>query len=216
MVVAAVPPTSTEKCYSDGAVFTTSDGGTTWSQVTTVGCTALEDVACLSADTCEATGLFYPDGPSSTEGEVLGTTDGGATWTPQGIVGPMAPTPVYKLKAHTTLTSISCTSASFCVAVGLSAYHPVVESTDGGGTWVKQEVPLSIPNRALNGVTCPSVDHCEVVGDEDSLVTSDGSNWYHQTVPPGFVNGVACPSQDECLAVGTGPTNTGAVILHFP
>ncbi len=124
------------------------------------------------------------------------------------------------------LTSVSCPSATMCMAV--AAGGGVAERWNGTKWRIKQvAVPAGASSVGLASVSCPSSASCEAVGMyRDSsgnlqLLAEawDGTTWTVQPVPnpsPGdpqtFLASVSCSSAAACTAVGAylGPdaTNT--------
>jgi hypothetical protein len=119
------------------------------------------------------------------------------------------------------LSSVSCPTPSWCMAVGLShdakgIPGPFAEAWNGTA-WQHQPVPdpPGSTESALEAVSCPSPTQCRAVG--EALESGGfvgfaeswaGSTWSVQTMPepPGKVNtqvfGVSCPSPTACTAVG--------------
>ena len=119
------------------------------------------------------------------------------------------------------LQSDSCTSSTFCMAVG--AFSPSRRAVGlsemlSGGRWVAKSVPIPsrAPNVFANEVSCSSPTRCLFVGDhylrhhpESNLAEAwNGSSWRIVTMrnPPftGFsaLQDVACPTDGFCLVVG--------------
>jgi hypothetical protein len=108
------------------------------------------------------------------------------------------------------LVSISCPSASLCVA-GETAGN-VVTSTDptgGAGAWTVTKASTS--GAAINGVSCPSTSLCVAVDSGGNVVTSTNPTggagaWTvtDVTKPGGAILGVSCPSTSLCVVVGKG------------
>jgi hypothetical protein len=131
------------------------------------------------------------------------------------------------------LSSVSCTSATACVAVGFaesssSVETPLAEAWDGT-SWSVQSVPLpsGYGSGFLDGVSCTSAG-CEAVGlTEPSasnqatvplVATWDGSSWTDGSAPSsGMVsglNGVWCsPGTLDCTAVGFSRSDAATVTL---
>jgi hypothetical protein len=155
-------------------------------------------------------------------------TASAATTTSWTLV-PM-PTPVGSTPA---MTSVSCPSATDCVAVGLST-GAIAESWNGSA-WSLMSVPQPAHryNVQLNGVSCASADYCMAVGQGIDKVGANptdaltelwnGSTWTIETPgspfpgkPSGGLNAVSCVSADYCAAVGElrqGSTYYGVVDL---
>ncbi|MGN6430374.1 MAG: MBG domain-containing protein [Gaiellaceae bacterium] len=139
---------SSSICYAAGDrgnVMKSTDGGQTWSWLSSTGANPIYGLSCPTTSVCYAADIYA---------HVLKTADGGTTWTWQStpITTPGAdqvaetggPNP------YAGLLSISCSSATTCVASGLyvvptnagqslpSADPPIVTTTDGGAHWVRQ------------------------------------------------------------------------------
>ena len=132
----------------------------------------------------------------------------GTAWSvrPSPNVGPVS-TGAY-------LTSVSCVSATFCMAAGDFAntshgYVSLFEKWDGR-SWSIAPSPsegkassYNIPN----GISCASSSSCMAVGNTNAqaLVEHwDGTRWSGVPVPAGddVLNGVDCTSSGACVAVG--------------
>ncbi len=124
------------------------------------------------------------------------------------------------------LNGVSCTSASFCMAVGYY-WHPAgwvnnraLAYRFNGAQWIQRTVTPGEGYTApyLSGVSCTAPTACTAVGSAvdtrsgDSVpfaVRWNGSVWSPQEVPPpqgsldSELSGVSCLSQSECVAVGT-------------
>jgi hypothetical protein len=143
-----------------------------------------------------------------------------------------APSPgVDRSFRYASLTSVSCTSAQHCTAVGSvgplgSLGVPLVERFDGS-SWKVQRV--SLPARitgaedyrgaGLGSISCPAVSACMAVGFYETFTTNgrvtttfvegwNGHNWSftalpsHNEVSSGPVS-VSCTSATACTVVGT-------------
>ena len=136
---------SSSICYAvgdRGNAMKSTDGGLTWSWQYTTDGNPLYGLSCPSTTTCYATDIYA---------HVLKTSDSGLTWTWQqtpittpglAVPGSGGPNPFAGLMA------ISCPDPNTCVASGLyvvpsgqtipSIDPPIVTTTDGGLTWVRQ------------------------------------------------------------------------------
>lgn len=152
----------------------------------------------------------------------------GATWTTQATAGPTGP-------PDAALTSVSCVSATFCMAVGSTdngldgAQQPLGLETSAerwdGSTWTVIPTPAAGPNPALEAVACASATFCVAVGETAgqgfyvrnarALVEAwNGVSWAIQPTPAGSVpgsglSGVSCVSSSFCIAVGTTFASSG-------
>jgi hypothetical protein len=178
----------------------------------------LGGVSCPSAGACLAVGATI--GP---KGDATGSfTDSwnGTTWAVESIPRP----------AVTTLSAVSCRSATWCIAVG---YVP--NSADPGSNvplalrwtglrWSALAVPMPAGDTTatLSGVSCVSRSGCVAVGtgaQSDGTVTSFSRTWNGATWTPSAVPGtgtqlagVTCTSGTSCIAVGG---NNDAPVAEF-
>lgn len=133
-------------------------------------------------------------------------------------------------EANTTLSSVSCVTATTCFAVGASGDVGSGNVANGGtianlltttfaGRWngktfttLPTPNPLGATSPVMVGVSCTSATNCFAVGDSlPNLYTALVERWNGKTwsiVPspkPDDVtlNGVSCTSTTFCLAVGT-------------
>ena len=134
-----------------------------------------------SSATCVAVG---DDGGHSAS--IIVTDDGGSTWTRS-----VAPAGV------TTLSTVSCPSASICYAGGGEG---IMKSSDGGSTWSIEDSTFP-----AQSISCFTIDECTAVGGLGIEATADGKNWSPQTPPTGtgILSAVSCPNAIFCVAVGT-------------
>jgi hypothetical protein len=123
---------------------------------------------------------------------------------------PAVPVPAAAQSARTTtvnsLAAVSCTSASFCMAVGSNGPSTAAQIWNGS-IWRALSVP--VPGQ-LTGVSCLSATKCLVVGDGSSSGVLgqwwNGSTWRtaNPLSPPGaLISGVSCVSASMCIAVGS-------------
>ena len=210
-----------------GAVIYTTNGGLSWQPGTVpVGTSVLEDVSCGSATVCVAIPSSTSTGTGSVASVLLTTSDGGQEWhdaaLPPGV-------------QH--LSSISCATASDCVAVGVvsstggSGGQSVsaagtVTTTDGGTKWSLHEVSVGLVY--FQAVSCSSASHCTATGDTDingtigpaTFVSTDGgSSWTTAGIPAGTINrfiySLSCPSVQACVGVGSQLSTSGSPPIPF-
>jgi hypothetical protein len=126
--------------------------------------------------------------------------------------------------------SIACTSATFCMAVGnwkeLEAPTPTRILADiwNGTKWTVSlsSGPKLVNEGTLRGVTCPSAEECEAVGDYINATTLKeeplaylwkGKKWEQQTAetPSGAtasaLEAISCKGPEVCQATGTESTS---------
>jgi hypothetical protein len=170
----AVSCPTTSDCIAAGegngaVILATTDGGATWtaeSYPSGYGLSSgyLLGVSCPTRSDCLAVGQS-----AASTAVAIRTTDGGSTWSaetlPSGLGG-------------ADLFSVSCTSATSCVAVGPdndittadgNQTAVVVETSNGGSTWSLSSLPTGLglhTNGELLGVSCVpgTVNSCWAVG----------------------------------------------------
>ena len=112
-----------------------------------------------SSATCVAVG---DDGGQAAS--IIVTNNGGTTWS-----GSAPPAGV------TTLSTVSCPSASVCYAGGGSG---IMKSSDGGSGWSVQDSTFP-----AESISCFTIDECTAVGGLGIEETTDGPTWNPQTAP---------------------------------
>ena len=207
---------------STGSVLVNQWNGSTWSAVTgatppSATSTTLSGVSCLSATNCTAVGQFNTgSGP-----QPLAEQWNGSSWTIQTTPAPTGST-------ATTLASVSCTSAGFCVAVGQATSGtstvPLIEQWNGTGWAIVPGASLTLPASGIasfSGVSCIGTSFCQAVGTTNAsgtfqtLVESfGGTAWTVATSPnsstseDNVLSAVDCFSMTTCTAIGTADTAT--------
>ncbi|HZZ96333.1 MAG TPA: hypothetical protein VFE19_04940 [Jatrophihabitantaceae bacterium] len=170
----------------------------------------LNAVSCTSAKACTAVGNY--DDSAGTP-LVFAERWNGTTWTVQS-------TPEPANSSTPSLTGVSCTAASACIAVG--TYYDSDAGADAayserwnGHTWALHAVtgPADAQRTSFEAVSCPSSTDCTAVGfyTDSSDATQplaeswNGTTWQAQTTPPGASGAVlwsvSC-SLHACMAVG--------------
>jgi hypothetical protein len=187
------------------------------------GGTALFGVKCRTAANCYAVG--------QTNGRVLVEHWNGASWT-------VTITSNFDL-ALPELRSISCPTATRCVAVGFSydarGNEKALVLAWNGTRWsqLTSDDPPGDRRSLLHDVSCPTAATCVAVGSlgdvshssSTTLVEqSAGDTWSRvpspnsaaQPNPANSVTGVACPTVTNCFAVGEGSgAKAEASIMHW-
>lgn len=153
------------------------------------------------------------------------TTNGGAVYGPDRTFvnsrwSDRTPPRDLTKQSDELLTDVSCTSASFCMAVG--EYGQGVEEPIAYRWASNQWSPVSVPmpqdasDAYLEGVSCTSATACTAVGytKENGAILPlverwDGAKWVVQDTSRPFVGApdsrlldVWCVSASECMAVG--------------
>jgi len=206
---------------SGGTQFPLADiwNGKTWAPIALPGpvgvATDAHGVSCVSASSCVVVGAYSSGG----FGHALADIWNGRTWRQ---TRPPAP----RGAVISTLSAVSCRSATFCVADGLyftNAGGGVLIESWNGKTWSRMAgvVPRGTKDGYLNAVSCVSVQACFAVGAAatakglGSVAESwNGKHWALTPVPwpRGTTNpaltGVSCVAANRCVAVGISGTNT--------
>lgn len=202
--------------------------GTTWTAMITplptgAGEGHFTGVSCLSATSCVAVGSYVSGANQSLP---LSEVWNGTKWVVKPAVTPAGAT-------QTALNSISCLSASSCIAVGdyttsASASTPNLALAESwnGTAWTLQSAatPAGATAAQLTGVSCASSAMCMAVGGYDSTGTVprhalsevwNGSSWTLQTTPEpsggSTLSHVSCPTVSDCTAVGSPLTFTPVI-----
>ena len=177
----------------------------------------LYSVACPAVAACVAVG-----GYTGTDGSpALIETLSGTTWTPTE-----APLPSNAANSGAAFSSVACTSASVCIAVGGYSLSLTVGTglleTLSGTTWTPMEAPVPSGDGAgtnLASVVCPSASACLAVGgyvdsssDRQGLLEMlSGGSWTPVKAPlpsdaaanPNvYLTSAACASATSCTAAG--------------
>ena len=165
------------------------------------GTHVLYDIACTSAASCVATGVYFnssPPDPFDITAVVVPITD--------GIAGPRQSVP-----GAGVLSDVLCPSATTCFATG--------RTTDNQGVLVPITNGVAGPAQVVAGtdylvdIACPSPSTCVAVGGSPSftgnpvagfvVVITGGTAGPAQFISPDVVLGsVACTDASHCVAVG--------------
>ena len=172
-------------------------------------------VSCVSSSFCVAT-VFQETSPSV---NVLVQIWDGSTWTTQSVPAPAGAT-------DTALLSVSCTSSSFCVAVGAAFTGDSSSDTLpfaimwNGLSWSMAaglNAPSGFNDTELAGVSCTGPAWCMAVGFATNTSTSvnetlaeqwDGATWSSSSSASAPGTGaeallaVSCTGPSNCMAVG--------------
>ncbi|HEY5709159.1 MAG TPA: DUF6531 domain-containing protein [Solirubrobacterales bacterium] len=196
-----------------GRSFAAPAGATEWK---------LRDVSCSSESACTAVGYRYS--PASGY-KTLVERYNGTSWSIQESPEPS------KGNGYNALSSVSCSSAEYCLAVGKADSKPFAEKWNGS-KWELAPVGVSEAG-TLEDVSCVSATSCTAVGylgswewsggswwvQSGALIESwDGSGWTEIEAPEpseepfasdARLSAVSCASTTSCLAVGAFLTDEG-------
>lgn len=200
--------------------------GPTWTVKTTIVPTGATDstlnaVSCTSSSACTAVGT-YSDG---TNQHAFIERYTGTSWTSQTAGTP--PTG----STDTTLTGVSCTTATACVAVGSSTDATgtyTLSQTWAGSSWstVRPVNPSGSTLVSMSAVSCTtSSSNCTGVGDFATFGANlaeryNGTAWSLQTTstPSGslaYNAGVSCTTTTACQAAGAKNDSTTGVATTY-
>ncbi len=145
---------------------------------------------------------------------LLAPSAASAAWT-------VPPTPNMDGADTSNLLAVDCSSATSCVAVGLSTTGSGTGSATlaerwNGASWriMPTPNPPGATFSSLNGVSCPRPNVCFAVGSSDSgplVELWNGASWSIRSSPAianGKLNAVSCSRLLACTAVGSGGTVT--------
>ncbi len=181
---------------------------------------SLKGVSCASAKACTAVGYY-----ENSKGTWLTLAEGwnGTEWSVQSTPSPA--------EGNSYLKSVSCTSATACIAVGNNPGHypedPIAERWNGT-EWSAQSIPtvtsgghgqLGAEQVELKSVSCTSTTACTAVGhywewtkENEGFYYSlvevwNGTEWSihtsaNMTGDSTDLEGVSCTSATACMAVG--------------
>jgi hypothetical protein len=173
---------------------------------------SLSSVTCASATSCVAVGS--KDSTFSSIGGTAVESWDGAQWS---AVASPSPT-----SGSSALLSVTCTSPSFCAAVGQtynrdSSPQSFIEQSDGGSWSIVSAPNLGPGVTSIHSVTCASDTSCFAIADRGKTAQAvehwNGSTWSPTAQPPidpvpsdaRFV-AVACATETRCFAVGNHTT----------
>ena len=190
--------------------------------------TALDDVSCGAPGYCAAFGVYYNS--SFDELAFLATEVNGA-WTAQTLPGTIGPNTVQDSR----ITSVSCTDARDCTAVGWYTATPsgggAFTLDESNGTWGTPQPVSGLPTGGLSAVSCSSPGNCTAGGDYNAggvagpfLVSESGGTWGSAQAVPDFaalnttssgqlfgaVTSLSCPDVTDCAVGGYYGIDTGA------
>ncbi|MGH9016328.1 MAG: hypothetical protein ACRDY1_01150 [Acidimicrobiales bacterium] len=212
---------------SNGTLVDTFNG-TSWSYLASpandtpgIYSQAFDAVSCVSSSLCVAVGDFY----YGTVGPLMESWAEG-TWSYDTDVSDLSP-------STGQLTSISCSSATWCVAAGwqgsgydLTTFAESYDGTEALSEQTPNPQPAGLASQ-LFGISCWSADDCLAVGESnatpgnpataDTLVESDsGGTWtlVGSASVLGQLRAVSCPGPSLCAAAGSSPVQVDGSLLN--
>ena len=118
------------------------------------------------------------------------------------------------------LTSLTCSSTTFCMAVGsnMTATSPLAVQYDGS-TWTSVSTSSVTPGSTLFSTSCPTISTCFALtaipnGGPTGIATYASGKWSEvaQTAtssPPALVTSLSCSTPQSCIAAGTSFSPSG-------
>jgi hypothetical protein len=167
---------------------------------------ALVGVSCVSSSACMAVGdnvtlCPYVAFVCRERAPAFAERWDGLTWS----VLPAGRTPS---PSTSTLSGVSCTSATACTAVGVlrrpGGSQALVERWNGTN-WNVQAIHGLAPGSRFLGVSCSSGSACVAVGTQGSQALAaqwNGRHWIVRPAPGAELDAVSCLSHSRCFAVG--------------
>ncbi|HXP20551.1 MAG TPA: hypothetical protein VN840_12985 [Streptosporangiaceae bacterium] len=167
----------------------------------------LTGVSCASASSCTSVGsYFYVYGHGRAHGPQGGTLAehwNGSKWKVQATPSP---------SRFSTLTGVSCASATRCTAVGYTYGGGTLAEHWNGRKWTIQATRSPSSSSGLTGVSCASATRCTAVGSTGSGTLAErwnGRKWTIQATPiqpstGSYFASVSCVSVTSCTATGVG------------
>jgi len=182
----------------------------------------LDSVSCTSTTFCMAVGQYaeFPP-PSNPANQTLIEEWNGTSWSivPSPSPSQLGPNKTLPGQVGNYLNGVSCTSPSFCMAVGYdipsSGDETLIEEWNGS-TWSLVASPDPTGLDFLDSVSCTSPTFCVAVGNdypngsayENLIERWNGTSWSVISVPDtgsnteDALNGVSCTSETFCMAAG--------------
>ncbi len=205
--LASVSCPSASFCQAVGEVGAEGWNGRAWLRertATSYRGPELNSVSCASATSCVAVGLRS----GRTAGLLtFAETWDGRSWTVHDPANPAG-------SRDDMLNSVSCASASDCVAVGQSGAPRTLAEYWNGRTWRLLAIPtVAATETWLSAISCSSATSCLAVGRAGlhGLAESwNGSRWRLLPQPSGSPAAVSCTAATSCVVVGATGTDTTA------
>jgi photosystem II stability/assembly factor-like uncharacterized protein len=182
----------------------TSDGGATWTNQLPTG---YENVILQGVYTPDGNTVWVTGGNKDGYATVLKSTDAGLTWTRQSN-GPV--------QSADHLLGISATDVNTAWAVGgapggMGSSHIILNTTDGGDTWIDQTDNGAAGGGDVNEVCALSTSTVWVASDTTIYWSANGGAHWDSHPSDFFTLGVSAVSSQEAWAVTGGG---GGKIYH--
>jgi serine/threonine protein kinase len=181
-------------------------GSNRWFLAAAAGLAAVAAVAIVAVLAITHGGQGSPSNPPSSTGAGLPSTQATSkSGTPSTSAHALSWSAPRSIDSTKSITSVSCSSASFCMAV--DAAGNAIEWN--GSTWLSQGVA---GGTGFTSVSCPSAQFCAAVTGNKSYFLWNGASWRGPLATPNSdtFEAIDCVSASFCAAVG-GPEGHGAV-----
>lgn len=179
---------------------------------------SLNGISCGSASSCMAVG--------AAGGKPVALTWDGTRWRATEVPVPPPLGGSGSSPWGYGLDTVSCSSPTECVAVGLESY-PTVDTPNSymfavvwnGTLWTASNLAPGDGRQRLSDIACPAPKDCTAVGASLNGVEGfspqplaehwDGTSWAAMSLPASstpyaVLDGISCPTQGWCMAVGDG------------
>ena len=180
----------------------------------------LDLISCVSPDRCQAIGSRSRSADGRLKAGFIAETWNGSRWR-------MVPIPRFP---NTTLSAISCATASQCFATGFhftaSSRSQAVSLRWNGTRWSAVQPRRPRANTTLDGVSCPGPRNCYAVGTASDKFNSpahplvehwNGQRWSTRSIPTAprgtSLNAVSCATGTACTAAGSAGVNSSRLLV---
>jgi prepilin-type N-terminal cleavage/methylation domain-containing protein len=124
-------------------------------------------------------------------------TYNGSSWSSAQLIDPPGSFSMFGPQPPSgSMSSVSCASSTFCVAVDDNGYV----LTYNGSSWSNAQDVDATRGSELLSVSCPSSTFCIATDNGGHAITYDGSSWSRSTVDLSYPLGVSCASSNFCVA----------------
>jgi photosystem II stability/assembly factor-like uncharacterized protein len=204
-----------------GVALVSTNSGRAWRRLNLPKAERPERVTCSTPRACIVAGTNDLVGAPAElkDNGIIATDNGGSTWMHSSL-----PSSVSK-RGVPEIYGLKCTTRTRCFMVG-SSYEDLsgepgavrytgflVESIDGGRTWISSDATSPAGAQEVDQITCESAANCVAVTGGSTIeavglfTTSDGARtWFPQALPASVIGltDISCPSAIACIAVGSG------------
>jgi hypothetical protein len=192
-------------------LFTTTDLGATWTQLSVAVGDSLRAVSCVDALHCVVVGSGSGGGLSSS-GVAFATADGGATWSPVSVP-----------KVAASVDNVACGAPTSCIIQATNAHDVQLTMRLHDSSISPSVLPYQTGAEWIVEASCPTPTRCTAVfevattsGQYLAVSTASGLGgpWASYVRLPGAddLESIACPSTTVCVAAVL--SATGVTVDH--